>query len=151
MDASIYFIRAQVLLSDYIKALLNSVSTHEFAPALPETQVLVNKLVHMPLNNEHGHGIMVIVRYHCRNIAKDFYSKLKAVRNILGLQYRFEICFDNGHSQLMLSDHFLRRVNMNNNVSNMNNNFGLSYENLYNLPCLIVLSGKLLPSVRMPK
>ena len=152
-NSSISYIRAQILLSDYIKALLNSISpSEELSTALPETQILVNKLVNTPLSNGRGHGFMILVRCHDDNVAKDFYTKLKAVRNVLGLQYRFEICFDNGRNQLVLSEHFSRRVHRTNSSSVSNvDQYGLSYEELCDLPCLIVLSGQLLPSARMPK
>ena len=43
-------------------------------------------------------------------IGKQFYSKLKAVKDALGLQFRFEVIFDDGSHLLTVADHFMERL-----------------------------------------
>ena len=53
---------------------------------------------------------MVLVRSHDATVGKSFYRKLKAVRDALGLQYVFEVLFDDGTRPIELSEHFARRL-----------------------------------------
>lgn len=141
-------IRAQLLLSDYVTALLCTVKHGPTATS--ETQNMINQLVNAPLSSSKGHGIMVLLRCNDNSVASEIYSKLKSVRNLLGLQYRFEIILDNGESILKVADHFLKRLIAWRSCA-MNHDLGLSYENLNNLPCLVIMSGRTGSDVRLPR
>ena len=49
-------------------------------------------------------------RSHDVKIGKQFYSQLKALRDALGLQFRFEVIFDDGSHLLTVGDHFMERL-----------------------------------------
>ena len=51
-----------------------------------------------------------IYRSHDVKVGKQFYQKLKALRDALGLQFRFEVIFDDGSHLLSVSEHFMKRL-----------------------------------------
>lgn len=51
-----------------------------------------------------------INRSHDVKVGKQFYHKLKALRDALGLQFRFEVIFDDGSHLLNVSEHFMKRL-----------------------------------------
>lgn len=53
---------------------------------------------------------LVFHRSHDVKIGKHFYSRLKALRDALGLQFRFEVIFDDGSHLLTVGDHFMERL-----------------------------------------
>lgn len=54
--------------------------------------------------------IIHVCRSHDVKIGKQFYQKLKALRDALGLQFRFEVIFDDGSHLLSVSEHFMKRL-----------------------------------------
>ena len=117
--------------------------------ALPETLAVITKLVQGPKTSGRGLGSMVIIRCHDKVIGTDIFSKLKLVRNALGLQYRFEVLLDHGDGKLNISDYFQKRLKVwgvaMEGVANP------SYKELENLPCLVVMTGRGRPNVRLPR
>ena len=101
-------------------------------------------------------------RSHDKVIGKEFYQNLTAVRDSLGLSYRFEILFDDGHHFPTIADHFHRRLRQwkgKHRVNGMHEATAgggerggagrsdgrhaiTSYKELENLPCLVVLAGE---------
>ena len=55
-------LRAQLLINDYITALTSTVRERIQPVALPETQAIVNKLVHTPVTSLRGYGVMIVIR-----------------------------------------------------------------------------------------
>lgn len=55
-------------------------------------------------------NILFVRRSHDVKIGKQFYSRLKALRDALGLQFRFEVIFDDGSHLLTVADHFMERL-----------------------------------------
>ena len=51
-----------------------------------------------------------VCRSHNVAVGKQFYQKLKALRDALGLQFRFEVIFDDGSHLLSVSEHFMKRL-----------------------------------------
>ena len=49
-------------------------------------------------------------RSHDIKVGKQFYHKLKALRDALGLQFRFEVIFDDGSHLLSIGEHFMKRL-----------------------------------------
>ena len=88
---------------------------------------------------------MVILRCHNKAIGTDIYNKLKGVRNTLGLQYRFEIILDHGDDKIVVSDYFQKRLNC------WGVSSSISYLDLQYLPCLLIMTGRVRPSVRLPR
>ena len=96
-----------------------------------------------------------------------FYSKMKAARDALGLQYRFEMILDTGRDGLKLSPHFMKRVAKRGSIksstdsgcySNGDGSHGdgchdnhVTYSDLDNLPCIIVITGEERPHVPLPR
>lgn len=143
-------LRAQVLLSDYTLALLSIMKKkgNDSSMSLPETLSIVFELVQRPLTNTRGQGSMVVIRCHSRNIGTDMFNKLRAVRNTLGLQCRFEMILDHGEEKLTISDHFLKRLK---SWGVAEGGTSLSYLNLKHLPCLVIMTGRMQSSVRLPR
>ncbi len=150
MITPICLIRAQTLLNDYANALVSVVrqSIGGDGKSLPETLSVVFELVQRPLTNKRGHGSMIIIRCHNKSIGTDLFNKIKVIRNILGLQYRFEVLLDHGDSKMVVSEYFQKRLKLCNVVKSTNS---LSYLDLNNLPCLVIMTGRVRPSIRLPK
>ena len=55
---------------------------------------MIGQLINGPLLDYRGRGPMIILRCHDNVIGKSLYCKLRAVRDALGLQYRFEILLE---------------------------------------------------------
>lgn len=138
--------RAQLLVTQYASALTNAVSPGSCRPVLPETQEIVNSLVTTPMYNAQGHGPMVILRCHDTMLARECYQKLKAVRDCLGLEYRFEMIYDDGKRQLTVSQYFRGRLSQRKSHGDQR----LCYRDLLNLPCLVVLAGTCRASMSFP-
>lgn len=56
------------------------------------------------------HNNMYVCRSHDVKVGKQFYQKLKALRDALGLQFRFEVIFDDGSHLLSVGEHFMKRL-----------------------------------------
>ena len=97
-------------------------------------------------------------------MGQQFFSKLKAARDAIGLQFRFEIILDTGREGLKLSPHFLRRVvkgGINKNRANGNDSLhgngsshgdsDVMYSDLENLPCVVVMTGEERPHLPLPR
>ena len=54
--------------------------------------------------------IICLCRSHDAKVGKQFYQQLKALRDALGLQFRFEVIFDDGSHLLSISKHFMKRL-----------------------------------------
>ena len=59
---SLATIRAELLLNEYVRALMFASGCPGADPALPDTQELVSRLVLAPLERGRGRGTMVLVR-----------------------------------------------------------------------------------------
>ena len=140
-------VRAQLLVNQYTSALASVVTPGCCRPVLPETLGIVSSLVTSPMCNTQGHGPMVVLRCHDTTLARECYQKLKAVRDCLGLEYRFEMIFDDGQRKLTVSDHFRKRLSQHKCQSE----HGLCYKDLHNLPCLVVLAGTGRASLSFPR
>ena len=103
-------------------------------------------------------------RIHDKPIAKEFYQKLRTVRDMLGLSYRFEMLYDDGSQYLSVSNHFYRRLSLwggkKQRVNGMTkveaqqeggSHNVMSYKELENLPCLVVLAGEMRASLSFPR
>ena len=111
-------------------------------------------------------------------MGREFHSQLRAARDALGLQYRFEILLDAGREGLKLSPHFSRRVTSG-SLSNGHTGSGcysnggqdngsegdggihdnscrgnsdhVTYSDLENVPCVVVMTGEERPHVNLPR
>lgn len=101
-----------------------------------------------------------LCRSHDKALGKQFYQKLKAVRDSLGLGHRFEILFDDGSQYLRVADHFYRRLRQWKGKQHVNGttvggagegHVVMSYKELENLPCLVVLAGELRSGLSFPR
>lgn len=102
-----------------------------------------------------------LYRIHDKVIAKEFYQKLRSVRDALGLSYRFEMMFDDGSQYLTVSNHFHKRldhwkgktqgVNGMSATGDEGSHVIMSYKELDNLPCLVVLAGESRASLSFPR
>ena len=106
-----------------------------------------------------------VLRVHDKAVGKEFYQKLRAVRDSLGLTYRFEMLFDDGSDFLTVSDHFHKRLEQWKGKSQQQRMNGvsagaggsgtshviMSYKELENLPCLVVLAGETRANLSFPR
>ena len=126
---------------------------------------------HMTLCKGHmisvGHNMYLLHRSHDKAIGRQFYQKLKGVRDSLGLSYRFEIIYDDGSQFVSISRHFYRRLcqwkgkrRQNHCVNGMSQNQHgessdrhviMSYKELENLPCLVILAGECRAGLSFPR
>lgn len=143
-------LRAQVLLTDYASALISMVKKKSSGSlsSHPETLSIVYDLVQRPLGNNKGRGSMVVLRCHSRAIGVNLYNKLKAIVTTLGLQYRFELILDHGDGRLALSTHFQKRLESW-GVDKSGDSY--SYLDLDHLPCMVIMTGRVRPSIRLPR
>ncbi len=107
----------------------------------------------------------VTYRAHDPAIGKVFYQKIRQIRDALGLSYRFEVIYDDGSTFLKISDHFSRRLAQWKSGRHLNGvsraRFGgggrklgcqvISYKELENLPCLVVLAGEHRAGLSFPR
>ena len=109
-------------------------------------------------------------RSHDSHMGQQFFSKLKATRDALGLQFRFEMVLDSGREGLTLSPHFHRRVRKTTGKTDSgiygNGCLGdgshgdscrgddgdhVTYSDLENVPCVVVMTGEERPHVSLPR
>ena len=145
-------LRAQIVITDYTNALFAAVHTgsHTHNP-LPETRTLINHLIQSPITDYRGRGPMVLIRCHDVAIGKAFYWKIKAVRDALGLQYRFEVLLDNGKSLPCLSEYFAKRVKSQHIGRESNDMCVSNYEELEDIPCIVVMVGRRRSRPHLPR
>ena len=122
---------------------------------------------------------MVLIRSHDGHMGRQFFCQLKAARDALGLQYRFEVLLDSGREGLKLSPHFLLRV-AKGGLGNRrhpkscysngclvgdglhsdddtcgngchSNQDHVTYSDLDNVPCIVVMTGVERPHVPLPR
>ena len=87
-----------------------------------------------------------VYRSHDVNIGHQFYRTLKATRDSLGLQFRFEIIFDDGTHLLSISNHFARRIPQKSHGSHVT-----CYKDLEGIPCIVVLTGPARANLTFPR
>ena len=110
-------------------------------------------------------------RSHDSHMGQQFFSKLKAARDALGLQFRFEMILDSGNESLTLSPHFLRRVRNKTREKKDSGVYGngclgdsidgchgddeegshVTYSDLENVPCVLVMVGEERAHVSLPR
>ena len=112
----------------------------------------------------------ITCRSHDNHMGRQFFSQLKAARDALGLQYRFEILLDTGRKGLKLSPHFLRRVRKDgcpiesdcygngchgdccsHGTSFHDDCCQVTYTDLENVPCVVVMTGEERPHLPLPR
>ena len=96
---------------------------------------------------------------------QQFFSQLRAACNALGLQCCFEIILDTGREGLNLTPHFLRRVKKagtnkesdcyrNDCDGGRGNGYQegvVTYSDLVNVPCVVVMTGEERPHLSLPR
>ena len=112
---------------------------------------MIDQLINGPLLDFRGRGPMIVLRCHDNVIGKLLYRKLRAVRDTLGLQYRFEILLDNGKTLPTLSEYFARRIKSQCSCPQTQDLCIASYEELEGLPCLLIMIGRERSRTRLPR
>lgn len=163
VDLSMDSLRAQLLLDQYAGAIINAVGQPNTKKTVsPDTQLMVNDLINTPLANHKGQGLMVLLRCPDETVGYDLYQQLKAIRDLVGLQYRYEVVYNSSKTDLELDKHFVRRLRQwkygqvsnpdpdggqtsvsgsTDNLSNESQWQPSCFKDLENLPCLVVLAG----------
>ena len=83
-----------------------------------------------------------------------FYRNLKSARNSLGLQFRFEVLFDDGSHFITPSSHFLARTVRKGrgcSYGNEHRDHVMSYQELEGVPCVVVLAGRERANLSFPE
>lgn len=154
-------LRGQLLLEQYVGAILTSVGQLATKRIVsPDTQLMINDLINAPLTNHKGQGLMVLLRCPDEAVGQDLYRQLKAVRGMVGLQYRFEIIYNNTTSNLELDAHFMRRLQQwkygcvssdQAQLPSDNQWQPNCFKDLENLPCLVILAGVCRSGLSFPR
>lgn len=142
-------LRAQLLLEQYIGAILTAVGQSSTKRIVsPDTQLIINDLINTPLTNHKGQGLMVLLRCPDEGVGQDLYQQLKVVRDMVGLQYRFEVICNSTTSELELDKHFMQRLqqwkygSVSCDQQPTDNQWQPNcFKDLENLPCLVILTG----------
>ena len=153
--------RAQLLLEQYVRAILTAVDQVTTKRIVsPDTQLMINDLINAPLTNHKGQGLMVLLRCPDEVVGEDLYQQLKVVRDTVGLQYRFEIIYNNTTSDMQLDSHFMRRllqwkygcVSLDQTQQATDNQWQPNcFKDLENLPCLVILAGVCRSGLSFPR
>ena len=154
-------LRAQLLLEQYVGAILTAVGQVTTKRIVsPDTQLMINDLINAPLTNHKGQGLMVLLRCPDEVVGEDLYQQLKVVRDTVGLQYRFEIIYNNTTSDMQLDSHFMRRllqwkygcVSSDQTQQATDNQWQPNcFKDLENLPCLVILAGVCRSGLSFPR
>ena len=154
-------LRAQLLLEQYVGAILTAaghVTTKRIVS--PDTQLMINDLINTPLTNHKGQGLMVLLRCPDEAVGQDIYQQLKVVRDLVGLQYRFELIYNNTMSELELDKHFMRRLHQwkygcvaadQTQLLSDNQWQPNCFKDLENLPCVVILAGVCRSGLSFPR
>lgn len=154
-------LRAQLLVEQYVGAILTGVGQQSTKRIVsPDTQLMISDLINAPLSNHKGQGLMVLLRCPDEAVGQDLYQQLKAVRDVVGLQYRFEVIYNNTTTELELDKHFLRRLQQwkygsvsSEQSQQLNDTQWLPncFKDLENLPCLVILAGVCRSGLSFPR
>ena len=114
--------------------------------------------------------LSLLYRSHDSHMGRQFFNQLRAARDAVGLQFRFEMILDTGREGLTLSPHFLRRVKKSGNKKESgcygdgcrsdcvhgdgyrhDDGGHVTYSDLENVPCVVVMTGEERPHVSLPR
>ncbi|XP_069584206.1 protein GREB1 [Ranitomeya imitator] len=105
-----------------------------------ETLEIVQNLLNSPKQCASGHGLMVLMRIPCIQLATLAYERLRHVRERLGLQNRFEVILGTANSAITVGKHFVDQLKVwqNNEEEDWQPRTYLALEGL---PCILISSG----------
>ncbi|XP_058524249.1 protein GREB1 isoform X2 [Ochotona princeps] len=134
-------IRTFVLMQHYAAALmavrgLPQMKNHTSV----ETLEIAQNLLHAPAHCPRGHGLMVLLRVPCAPLAAVAYQRLAHVRARLALEEHFEIILGNPSTGVTVGKHFVRQLQMWQNIEDATWR-PQTYLELEGLSCILILSG----------
>ncbi|XP_071999695.1 protein GREB1 [Engystomops pustulosus] len=105
-----------------------------------ETLEIVQNLLNSPKQCASGHGLMVLLRIPCLQLATLAYERLCHVRERLGLQNRFEIILGAANTTINIGKHFVDQLKVwqKNEEEDWQPRTYLALEGL---PCILICSG----------
>ncbi|XP_077867862.1 GREB1-like protein [Saccoglossus kowalevskii] len=134
-------IRTYLLVRQYAAALMSLCGIEGVKQdTSTETFNMVEELVKCPMQNKNGKGIMVLIRIPSIQLALLAHERLRSARDKLGLQFRFDVLLSSMTTEFTLDDHFLSRLQAWQGAES--NWQPKTYEDLNDLPCIMILSGQ---------
>ncbi|XP_075717215.1 protein GREB1 [Rhinoderma darwinii] len=105
-----------------------------------ETLEIIQNLLNSPKQCASGHGLMVLLRIPCIQLATLAYERLCHVRERLGLQNRFEVILGTANSAIAIGKHFVDQLKVwqKNEEEDWQPQTYLALEGL---PCILICSG----------
>ncbi|XP_072169891.1 GREB1-like protein [Diadema setosum] len=143
-------VRTYLLVRQYSAALMSLAGITELChDATSVTTKILRDLVTAPLTQPEGRGHMVVLRIPSPQLAILAHDKLRTVRDKIGFQYRLDIILCAQDQEILLDDYFLKRLQ--GWCREAEDWRPESYQDLDQLPCIMVLAGKNLAGETMPK
>ncbi|XP_056420183.1 protein GREB1 isoform X3 [Hyla sarda] len=105
-----------------------------------ETLEIIQNLLNSPKQCASGHGLMVLLRIPCIQLATLAYERLCHIRERLGLQNRFEVILGTANSAITIGKHFVDQLKVwqKNEEKDWQPR---TYLELEGLPCILICSG----------
>ncbi|XP_032810468.2 GREB1-like protein isoform X1 [Petromyzon marinus] len=143
-------IRTYLLVRHYAAALLATAGAHGTeAQCTVETRAMLGAVAGPP--HATGRGPMLLLRVPSPQLARVAYERLLDVRRRLGMSYRFEVVLAGADgADLTVGKHFLARLRAWRGMED-SDWVPRSFQDLEDLPCILLLSGKDLYGETLPR
>lgn len=159
-DVNLSVLRCYLLIRHYCAAIMWSAGIKPAEPHCTlKTIQIMREIIESPVHNADGSGSMLVIRIPSVELANLAFESLKNTRDRLGFQFRFAIIQDNGVNELEIEDYFLKRLRLwreqRGQTKPKTKSFEKwspkSFEDLHDLPCIIILSGRERPGDTFPR
>ncbi|XP_077991661.1 GREB1-like protein [Glandiceps talaboti] len=143
-------IRTYLLIRQYTSALMSLCGIRGTKKdTTTETYNMLAEMVNSPMKSNQGKGSMVLLRIPSIQLALLAHERLRSVRDKLGLQYRFDIMLSSMTTEFSIDDHFISRLQTWHGGDKTWQ--PKTYEDLTDLPCIMILSGQHTAGETWPK
>ncbi|XP_070556492.1 GREB1-like protein [Ptychodera flava] len=143
-------IRTYLLIRQYTAALMSLCGIKDTKKnSTTETYNMINEMISAPMQNDQGRGIMILLRIPSLQLALLAHERLRSVRDKLGWQYRFDILLSSMTTEFTIDEHFVSRLQ---SWQGADKSWQpKTYEDLNDLPCIMILSGQHTAGETWPK
>lgn len=159
-DVNLSVLRCYLLIRHYCAAIMWSAGIKPAEPHCTlKTIQIMREIIESPVYNSDGSGSMLVIRIPSVELANLAFESLKNTRDRLGFQFRFAIVHDNGVNELEIEEYFLKRLRLwreqrwqpKSKLNSADKWTPKCFEDLHDLPCIIILSGKERPGDTFPR
>ncbi|EDO35176.1 predicted protein, partial [Nematostella vectensis] len=157
-DVNVSVLRCYLLIRHYCAAIMWAAGIKPAEPHCTlKTIQIIREIIETPVRNTDGSGTMLLIRIPSVELAGLAYDSVRNVRDRLGFQYRFCVIHDNGAGELEIEEYFLKRLRLWRKQRGILDGEALEtwyprcYEELLDLPCIVLLSGRERPGETFPR